>query len=390
MIEEKGSLREQMMRCYLLGYITTRHNDYKIVSENLEYNTYKDLRQEIAIETLMVYGMNKKIASFIVKYIAPFERFVSILLCVKEFIFSVFKFCFTNKQIYRNKKFYPKLNYQESRILNMWKSAGLTENDFTVIDIPQQATKYIEIPSVSVYSGITFNQLCKSFVYSIRLCWFMISKYRKNDSIFRVHSCYSYFLCFFFVANLDESNELIFCNHYDRWMYLFGNFRLHKTYIQHGKLWIDYIKRINCDVAYYLSKSQQTILEHTLWSNKPEARFRKIFEYSGQDKIKSNGGKNLLIVCYESYTSKHEAVVKAIYDKNVNIYLKPHPNDNFEIYQKFKKMYPDIVVLEKFDYPKVDVVISYDSTLADEYEMHDITVIRYENSDYEKQLNNIG
>jgi hypothetical protein len=73
----------------------------------------------------------------------------------------------------------------------------------------------------------------------------------------------------------------------------------------------------------------------------------------------------------------------------VNIYLKPHPADNIDTYEKLKDEYPEIVILSKFDYPKVDYVISYDSTLADEYEMHDLPVIRYKDDDFALKMEGI-
>ena len=62
----------------------------------------------------------------------------------------------------------------------------------------------------------------------------------------------------------------------------------------------------------------------------------------------------------------------------MNIYLKPHPGDkdNPE-YPRMAEQY-DAVIVPKTGYPKVDVVISYDSTLADEYDDVGVHVIRYD------------
>ena len=46
-------------------------------------------------------------------------------------------------------------------------------------------------------------------------------------------------------------------------------------------------------------------------------------------------------------------------------------------YEQLKQQY-GITILPKEFYPKVDIVISYDSTLADEYENVGITVIRHD------------
>lgn len=375
-----------MMRCFLLGYITNRHNDYKIVSQSDEFQTYKELKVFGAKEKLAQYGMPRRVANIIVKIAPYFETLLSLSLCFYMFLGSNLKYIHTKKKSFQNRKFFPQLNAEEKRIIGIYNSIGLNVGDLTAIEIPGQFTNYKEFPKVSVYSGITYRQLWESFINSMLLTCFMIQKYKKDDMLFRTYSSFPFFLCFYFVNNLDDSNELIFYNHYDRWMYLLGNSHLHKTYVQHGKLWKDNISRIECDVAYYINHSQQNILEYTLFANKPEARFRKSFEFSGMEKLKDNGSLDLLVVCECVFQDLHEKLVAKIYGKKVNIYLKPHPRDNTDLYLQFQSKYPRIVILGKFDYPKVDCVISYDSTLADEYEMHDIPVLKYDSPDYEERL----
>lgn len=386
MIKGKGTLRQQMMRCYLHGYITNRHNDYNIVSHGDKYKTYKDLKVFGAKEKLIEYGMPRSLASIIVKIAPHFETILSLSTCVILFLNYTLKYMYIKKTSFHNRKFFPKPNALEKRVKDIYNSIGLSTGDLTVIDIPGQYTNYQEFPTVSVFSGISYSQLWKSFINSMLLTCFMIRKYKKDDMLFRTYSSFPFFLCFFFIENLDDSNELVFFNHYDRWMYLFGNSHLHKTYVQHGKLWKDNISRIKCDVAYYISPSQQNVLEYTLFDNKPEARFRKVFDFSGEEKLKNNGRKDLLVICMCLFHDLHEKLVERIYGKKINIYLKPHPGDNMDLYIQFQSKYPEIVILGKFDYPQVDYAISYNSTLADEYEMHDIPVLKYDDINYEEKL----
>lgn len=386
MTEEKRTLREQMMRCYIWGYLTQRHNDYKIAANSVEYSSYKDLRLKRTEVALKRAGLPGGLARFIADNITPVEKYASYVICTLWFIVFSVKWVFVKRRHYKNMKFCPKLTIYEKMFINIYKSAGYGVKDVTHIYLPGHSYRYKELPSVSVFSGISYGQLCKAYTYSIRMCAFLIKKYRKDEVSFRAYSSYPYFLCYFFVDNLYNSNELVMYNHYDRWMYLLGNSHLKRTYIQHGKLWYDQIKRIKCDVAYYINHEQQTILEYTLFDNKPEARFRKSFEYSGMDKLLQNGNKDVLIVCFELMAENHENVVKRLEGGNVNIYLKPHPGDDLNIYDALAKSYSNVVVLGLFDYPKVDYVISYDSSLADEYEMHDIPVAKYSDKDYEEKF----
>lgn len=370
----------------MLGYITTRHNDDKLLSFGAVHKTYKELKKDRAKEKLVEYGMPRWAATMSIKVAQHIETFVSLMMCTFMFLNYSLKYVRTNRLSFQGEKFFPKLNAQENIVKNLYGSIGMGTQDLTVIDIPEQYTKYKEFKTVSVFSGITYGQLWKSFITSLRLTCFVIRKYKSKDLLFRTYSSFPFFLCYFFVENLDNSNELIFYNHYDRWMYLFGNSHLRKTYVQHGKLWHDHIKRIKCDVAYYINANQREILEYTLFDNKPEAKYRKVFDYSGMDKLKDNHFKNLLIVCISTYSDQHTGVVKELYGGKVNIYLKPHPRDNMDIYNNLQKKYPEIVLLGKFDYPKVDYVLSYESTLADEYEMHDIPVLKYNDIDFKEKF----
>ena len=376
-----------MSRCFLLGYIANRHNEYKIVAQTPEFSSHKEFKIFSAKEKLAEYGMPRWLVNILI-FVAPhMELFLSLCLCTGMFFAYSIKYLRKSKVNIQGCKIFPKLNTQEKRVLDIYSSAGFEPTNLLAIDIPEQYTKFEKIPTVSVFAGITYKQVWSSFINSLRLCCFMIHKYKKEDMLFRAYSSFPFFLCFYFIDNLDESNELVFYNHYDRWIYLLGNSRLKKTYVQHGKLWIDYIPRISCDSAYYISYSQQTTLEHTLFNNKPKAYFRKVFDFSGMGMLRQNGNKDVLIICLAIYLEKHENVVRKLYGKKVNLYLKPHPMDNLDIYTDFQKEYPEIVILGKFDFPKVDYVISYDSTLADEYEMHDIPVLKYDNPEYDTVFN---
>jgi hypothetical protein len=386
MIENKGTLAQQMKRCYLLGYIVDKHNCFKIVRQNKEFTSYKHYRKNGAIEKLQQYGINKKVGKICVVVAFYFELLISLSFLIIMFLNYSVRCIWTRKQIFEHCKISPKLISTEKRFVTMYTRAGFDPETLTIIDIPQQVFPYKNLKTVSVFSGISYSQLLKSFWNAITLSIHMNRKYKKDDYLLRSYSSFPFFLFFFFVNNLDNSNELVFFNHYDRWTYLFGNSRLKKTYIQHGKLWKDNIQRINCGYAVYLCKSQQETLEYTLFNNKPKASYMKPMELCGFEKLKNNGYKDVLVVCLESFAQKHEFVVSKLYNSKVNLYLKPHPSDNLSAYTRLTEQYPEIVLLGKAEYPRVDYVISYDSTLADEYEMHDIPVLKYDDEDFMEKL----
>ena len=88
------------------------------------------------------------------------------------------------------------------------------------------------------------------------------------------------------------------------------------------------------------------------------------------------------------FFDKEIEVIKDLSSKNVNLYVKPHPSDNPNSYEKLL-VNNNFLLLDKGDYLKVDLVISYISTLATEYENNGVQVLRYDDKLFESNYNKI-
>lgn len=378
--------KKNIFRCYLYAYLNEKRTNEYIAIEHGEYKRYSDFKLGYTVEHLLFYGMPEKRAWMVARVARRLETPLSLLLLIVSFFKTVFRCLTTRKEQPKGKVLSLKLNMPEQRYMNLYKSAGIS--DYLTIDIPEQATKYTKVPKLSVFSNLNLCDLYNAFAFAFRMIFFMKKKYGKNDCLFRSYSSYTYFLVYRFLQKTDNSNKLVYYSTFDRWAYLHNMVGKEVIWVQHGKLTDKiYYKRIKgVKEAYYISPVQRDICERFLFGDKPVAKYRKLFDYSGEDKLKKNGSKDVLVICYAGAIQKQEKAVKSLYGRSVNIYMKPHPYDDFSIYTNFQMSYPNIVILEKFDFPKVDYVISYDSTLADEYEMHDIPVLRYEDSDFEEKL----
>lgn len=381
--------KEMMFRSFLSGYINQNVLDECWIKQS-PYSTIKELHEFRAIETLEAHGMNHKISETVVSIIPKIERPVSHLLLMFAFFKAIFAKLFTQRIALKNKIVTLQLNFQERRFKELLKSGEITDG-LVVVKIPGQISKYRKTEVVSVFSGISWRQMLLSFFYSWQFVCFVQNKYGKKDSLFRSYSSFEYFLAFFYFSNLDESNTLTYVDTIARWAYIYEKMPHKKIWVQHGKLDDStyFIKINNVDIAYYINERQKDICEKYLFGNSPVAKYRKLFEYSGQEKMKNNGNKEVLIICHSFFDAYQKQVLSSTYGKGVNIYMKPHPEDRIEVYQELQKQYPELEILGKYDFPKVDYVISYDSTLADEYEMHDIEVIKYEAQDYKDKLKSI-
>ena len=115
----------------------------------------------------------------------------------------------------------------------------------------------------------------------------------------------------------------------------------------------------------------------------------KLFDFTKSDKMICNGKRDVLIICSTLFEDKQDKIISQIANNQINLLLKPHPMDDLVYYQKKESEYPSIIILSKFEYPKVDLIISYDSTLADEYEMKGIDVLRYNDENFESTIQSI-
>ena len=374
------------LKCYIYGYINYKnvYVDKKSIGEFT--GSLKDYKVSIAADHLYQKGVKRSIAEKMIRFSIHFETVISIFILFFHFLLALAKKVVSRRVVLQNQVLIYSSGIQEQRLINLLKSAEI--DDFVVVKISGKKNKYSQKLSYSLYSGIRTLQIVKAALYSVYFIFFMKNKYGKKDCLFRSYSFFEYLLVYCSLSNLDKSNSLLFFDTISRWAYLFCSSSLTKTFVQHGKISgrVNYVKLRNIDVAYYISESQRNILEKCLIGCKPKYKYRKLFEFAGDEKIKHTGKKNVLVVCRETLMARQMSVVDLLSSCSVNIYLKPHPSDKYDEYLSLQNKYPEVSILDRYDYPEVDFVISYDSSLADEYEMHNIPVLKYNDENFESSI----
>ena len=212
----------------------------------------------------------------------------------------------------------------------------------------------------------------------------MSKKYKKRDLLFRSYSSFRYFIVYLYVTKSSKTNEYYFHSLIDKWAYLFGGIE-HKTYfIQHGIVNenIKMRKIGKADYSYYVDKKQKEVCEKMLFNNKPVAYYRKPINIISSKKLLTNGLKNILMICNLLFSEKEKDIIETLNNKKVNLYVKPHPGDKNKYYKNLQ-LNNNFIILGKEDYIKADIVISYVSTLATEYENKGILVLRHTNSSFQ-------
>jgi len=312
------------------------------------------------------------------KLIAVFEVIVSLMILLGRFITVVFQKIFSQHVDIKGLYLQAPLTWPAYRIKDMLRSFEGVEAHS--IKIPFVKNTYRE-REIKVLSVISFKDIFDSFVSTAAMIFYMECRFAKADILFRSYASFEFFLSCRFVKRTEGNNKFIYYNTFDRWAFLMCRANTEVYFIQHGKL--DYLTTLirvgTPDVAYYVSPPQQKIVEDTLFTNKPKkVCFRKMLQFTRNDLlIRDNGKLNVLIVSVVSFIKDVVRIVELLGGK-VNLYVKPHPSDTvMDIYNKLVEQY-GVVILEKTAYPEVDVVLSYNSTLADEYDLAGVRVIRWD------------
>ncbi len=217
----------------------------------------------------------------------------------------------------------------------------------------------------------------------------------KFKYVFRTFNSFEFFLTYYMLRNIPVETILCFCNQMDRWAILFDNApQTNKVLFQHGiempsADWP--IKLEHIDKVYVLSMEESELLFRAAFKKKP----KEIIVMSPTIYLTEMNDSQftVLIVGFPSYGlfDKELALVKQLTKSGVKVYLKPHPGkEDFSRYLNLENVYPNCsIILEKL-FPRVNAVCSYRSTLAVEYQAHNIPVMMYDDYTIEQMIKKIN
>jgi hypothetical protein len=367
-------LEKKYIRYYLSGYLNT-YSSSLAFSYDPSSGSYKQFKIN---KTLRYTGIKeiKKDFSFLTPLICLVEAIMSTIIVSARFLYTAGKIAFVRKRTYNEQIFVASLIIAPFRLKGMLNL--IRPKEVCTLKIPFIKNEYSE-NEVDILTVLSIGDICKAFAYSFRTIWIQYHKYRSRDLLFRSYSSFEYYLTCAFVSKMDANNSFLFYNTYDRWAFLMCN-TSKSIFIQHGKLSesLRIIKIGTPKTAYYITKKQGLVLEKVLFKGIPEERgYRNALSFTSNDLLLNNGKKNVLLVCWSHNIALEWEICKLL-NPLCNLYIKPHPGDKDNPdYPLMSEKY-NAIIIPKTGYPQVDVVVSYDSTLADEYENVDIKVIRYD------------
>lgn len=307
------------------------------------------------------------------------EPFVSFIIESVLFIPYIFKSIFTRKKPLSDKLYIDNCPLLRKRTISAavydeskdWVySLGVPDND-------KDCTKTIH----TIFEYLNCIDVLLAYLYAV-VATFASLKITKFKYVMRNYSAFEYCLTYRYLRKIPQSTTICFCNQIDKWALLFDDAPLNKILFQHGiesptANWPNKLKSI--DTVYVLSMEESKLLFRAAFSRKPSL-IRVMSSTISLTPVNKNQ-YSILVVGFPGYSmfDKESAIVETFCNKPFFVYLKPHPGkEDMTRYENLAIAHPEsckLVMGQMF--PDVDIVVSYRSTLAVEYQAYNKKVLLY-------------
>lgn len=224
------------------------------------------------------------------------------------------------------------------------------------------------------------------YAFAVHSC---LRKCKNQNLVMQSYAAFDWVVVYMAIKNLAPST-LITSEHHDRWAVLVDTYcsnmlnvasEVNFTLVQHGleyeQTYIEMAKNSECDGlpyklrcvtdAYLYSDEQFAIFRKNIFSKNIAGRASNVFYVRPKISVRDMGGGDVRVL-FVGHTACEDVQVR-IYNHiskifDFSFFYKPHPT---------AKMHKDLyclgweVVEGRLDFPEVDFLISYQSTLVDEY-----------------------
>lgn len=238
-----------------------------------------------------------------------------------------------------------------------------------------------DVVSSAISSFVAYVLICRKFGTFYMLC--SLNAYRW---LLFWHAC----------QNISFESSIYFINQKDRWAYLEDHILCEqKTLIQHGSEVLNCSKeKVElCGLLTLKEGGSTQCLPYryrtltrviTLSSNEIAALMQSIVDCTPEFIV---GGYNfetyplgtdkytVLIIAYSGiYLDTESKIIEGCQNLSIELYVKNHPTQSNDYYYKLLDKYKFHFLTEQ-KFPQVDLVVTYDSTLAHEYKSIGIEVL---------------
>ena len=340
-------------------------------SSNIKFNHYM----------FRLVGITNKFIILCLDLLTPILYVLNIIF---SFIFFTLKFIYSLINYRKEEERVPDdldsiylffFNYFTDRC----KSSKLYEDSKYYILMPSLDQKFVNISNKQILNYKLFlakKNALSIYGKSLACLW---SYVLHDRSLCFIHKAWEYYEVEIALRKISTNSTLIFCNQSDKWALLFDSIpSKSKVLLQHGVVstWgrTPYCLK-NIDVFYSMTRNTWQDAYDAILDCMPQLVFMEptiqLFD-TPSDRI------NVLIVSDIVQLETEKEILKFLSSyQELNIYLKKHPAlHNDECYKELQHQYQFNYIVDK-QFPKVDFVVSYYSTLAYEYMAHGIPAYIY-------------
>lgn len=320
------------------------------------------------------------------------EPLVSWLIVTVKLTPWLVKATFARKQPLSNELYIDNCPLLKARTVAAGKYEGATDwlYSFDVAKKDWDRTKRCH----SIFEFVSAWDVVKAYFLSTVAIFGAPSKL-KFKYVLRTFNSFEFFLLYFLLRNISPDITLCFCNQMDRYAILFDHApQKNRILFQHGieMPYADWpVKFERTDTVYVLSMEEKKNLFKAAFKVTPTHIYQlkptiELAEMSDDDNFK------ILIVGFPGYLmfDKEYKIVKAFAQEGYSVYLKPHPGkEDMTTYLEVERKYANCKIILEKKFPDVNVVCSYRSTLAIEYQAYGKFVMMYDDYSEEEMIEKI-
>ena len=340
-----------------------------------------------------------------IKVVLVFLIFLYPFIVIIKYIKSLVLYRKSQHVTYSKNKLYV---YSSIALKRVVENAGLYDSGIDWLILPfQKKSDISENRQLSVFSLLNTRDIFKAYYNTIYCLYIALNKFGLRYVFWALNGPV-WFLTLYALRRVPLYTELIFCDHKSKYSVLFDSLpNKQKTLVQHGteivihnnnKLdacWYRYLPSYNCwtenvpykyhtiSKLYAFSKREIAAIQSAIMPNVNEVETFIVGYGTKITHIEHTSPLVLIIGYYSMCYEKELQIANRIKELDVDLYLKNHPAFPPSIYDDFSKM-TGCKVLNGSIFPDADIVFSYDSTLALQYEELGVHVLYYDDIDINK------
>lgn len=321
-----------------------------------------------------------RIRVYILKLLFPFFYFIYCTYCLFKTLVITIKsshICLHNGEYYSaSGPFSSAINKRVNKYINnaTWVlNSGINPADYTIKD-----SKY-----VTIFQILKIKDIFSCYYDSLVILFLVYRKFSGRYILFALKS-YSWLLYYNALKYIPPQSTIYFHDQKDRWAFCVDKLNIsRKVLIQHGsEISIKFnqgdlkigkgkycrpvpyrLKTIS--EIYAFSEDEYKAIVSSIVEGNPQ---KYITGYELDIRTIPHSRPSILIVGHVClYGDIEEKLISDLQSLNVDIYVKNHPTQDRSFYEKILLKYSFNLVDNDF-FPDVDIVVSYNSTLAFEYE----------------------